>query len=151
MNGGGMRALAPVQGTNRELRVNWLLKSEPESYGWADLVHDGEAEWDSVRNHAAARHLREMQPGDRALIYHSGTEKAAVGIARVTRAAKPDGDEGWVSVQLRPCEPLARPVTLARMKADPALAAMPMLRQSRLSVSPVSDAEWDVIAKLAGG
>ena len=130
----------------------WLLKSEPESYGWDDLVHDGGTEWDGVRNNAAAAHLRAMAVGDQALIYHSGKDKAAVGIATVARAARKDGDEGnWVSVAITPHAPLAAPVTLAKMKVTPALKDMAMLRQSRLSVSPVSDAEWAAILKLAGG
>ncbi len=133
----------------------WLLKGEPGCYGWADLVRDGATEWDGIRNHAAARHLRAMAVGDRALLYHSGDEKAAVGVVEVTRAAKPDGDANdsgaWVSVEVAAREPLPHPVTLARMKAEPALAAMPMLRQSRLSVSPVSEAEWGVIVAMAEG
>lgn len=130
--------------------ATWLMKTEPGSYGWADLTRDGETEWDGVRNHAAAAHLRAMAAGDRALVYHSGAEKAAVGIAEVTRAARPDGADGaWVSVAIRPLAPLARPVTLAEMRAAPALTGMAMLRQSRLSVSPVSAAEWDAILALA--
>ncbi|MFT3978258.1 MAG: EVE domain-containing protein [Sphingomonas bacterium] len=130
----------------------WLLKTEPESYSWADLVRDGGTEWDGVRNNAAAAHLRAMRPGDRALIYHSGKEKAAVGIAEITRAARKDGDEGnWVSVAIRPVAPLPAPVTLAAMKAEPALAGLPMLRQSRLSVSPVGPEEWKAIEALAAG
>ena len=130
--------------------AHWLLKSEPESYSWDDLVRDGGTEWDGVRNNAAALHLRAMQPGDRALIYHSGGEKAAVGVAELTRAARKDGDEGnWVSVAIRPIAPLPHPVTLAAMKAEPALAGLQMLRQSRLSVSPVGDAEWKTIEAMA--
>ena len=129
---------------------HWLLKSEPESYSWDDLVRDGGTEWDGVRNNAAAAHLRAMRPGDRALIYHSGKEKAAVGVAEVTRGPRKDGDEGnWVSVAIRPVAPLPHPVTLAAMKAEPALAALPMLRQSRLSVSTVGDAEWAAIERMA--
>lgn len=128
----------------------WLLKSEPGSYGWDDLVRDGATEWDGVRNHAAAGHLRAMQVGDEALFYHSGADKAAVGIARVSRAARPDGAEGtWVSVAIEPVRPLATPVTLAAMKAAPALAAMAMLRQSRLSVSPVTEPEWRAIVAMS--
>ena len=129
----------------------WLLKSEPDSYGWADLVADGTTEWTGVRNHAAAAHLRAMQVGDRAFFYHSGKEKAVVGTAEVTREGRPDGDEGWVSVEVAARAPLPRPVTLAGMKADPALAGMAMLRQSRLSVSPVSEGEWMAISGLAAG
>lgn len=128
----------------------WLLKSEPDSYGWDDLVKDGGTEWDGVRNHAAAKHLRAMAVDDRALFYHSGKDKAAVGVARIARAAQPDGDEGWVSVRVEPDQPLPRPVTLAMMKATEDLKDMAMLRQSRLSVSPVSDAEWEVVMGLAG-
>lgn len=130
---------------------HWLLKSEPDSYGWDDLVRDGGTEWDGVRNNAAAGHLRAMAAGDEALIYHSGKDKAAVGIARIARAAQADGDDGrWMSVRVEPVRPLPRPVTLAAMKAEPALADMAMLRQSRLSVSPVTDAAWQVLMRLAG-
>lgn len=130
--------------------TRWLLKSEPGSYGWADLVHDGATEWTGIRNPAAAAHLRAMQVGDRALFYHSGAHKAAVGISRVTRAAQKDGDEGkWVSVAIAPVAPLPTPVTLRQMKAEPALAGMAMLRQPRLSVSPVTEPEWRAIERLA--
>ena len=127
----------------------WLLKSEPESYGWDDLVRDGGTEWDGVRNAAAAGHLRAMRVGDRAFIYHSGAEKAAVGTARIAREARADGDDGrWVSVYIEPDAPLVRAVTLSAMKADPRLTALPMLRQSRLSVSPVGEAEWTVLREM---
>ena len=127
----------------------WLLKTEPGSYGWADLVRDGGTEWDGVRNAAAAGHLRAMTPGDLALIYHSGAEKAAVGVARIARAAREDGEDGkWASVAVEPVEPLRRPVTLAAMKAEHRLVRMAVLRQSRLSVSPVTAAEWAAIQEL---
>lgn len=129
--------------------ANWLLKSEPDSYGWDDLVRDGGTEWDGVRNHAAAKHLRAMAVGDRALFYHSGKDKAAVGVARIARTAQPDGNEGWVSVRVEPDHALPRAVTLKAMKGEDALQEMAMLRQSRLSVSPVSDAEWAVVMELA--
>lgn len=128
----------------------WLLKSEPESYGWDDLVRDGSTEWDGVRNNAAAAHLRAMAVGDQALFYHSGKDKAAVGIVRIARAARKDGDEGnWVSVAVEPVKPLPCPVTLAAMKGDTRLAKMAMIRQSRLSVSPVTADEWKVIFALS--
>lgn len=128
----------------------WLLKSEPGSYGWADLVRDGGTEWDGVRNAAAAGHLRAMVVGDEALFYHSGPEKAAVGIARVAREARADGDDArWVSVRVEPVAPLACPVTLAAIKATPGLNGMAILRQPRLSVSPVSAAEWAIITGMA--
>ena len=132
--------------------AHWLLKSEPDSYGWNDLIRDGATEWDGVRNPAAAANLRAMEVGDEALFYHSGADKAAVGIARVTRTARPDGaDSRWVSVAIEPVRSLPHPVTLAAMKADPALAALPVLRQPRLSVSPVGDAEWTVLLRLGKG
>jgi predicted RNA-binding protein with PUA-like domain len=130
----------------------WLMKSEPESYSWQDLVRDGGTEWDGVRNNAAALHLRAMQPGDRALFYHSVSDKAAVGVMEIARAAQKEGAEGnWVSVAVEPAKALPRPVTLAQMKAEPRLSGMAMLRQSRLSVSPISDQEWAVLMELAGG
>src|SRR3954468_5960259 len=129
----------------------WLMKSEPGSYGWADLVRDGGTEWDGVRNPAARLHLKAMAVGDEAFFYHSGADKAAVGVMRIPRAAAPDrADADWVSVRVEPVRGLPRPVTLKAMKSDPRLAALEMLRQSRLSVSPVRDAEWAAILDLAG-
>ena len=121
----------------------WLLRSEPDAYSWNDLVRDKGTEWNGVRNYTARNFLKEMQPGDQALFYHSNTEKAAVGIMEITRAWQPDGDDGkWASVAVKPVRPLARPVTLEAIKAEPKLAALEMLRQSRLSVTPVRDREW---------
>jgi predicted RNA-binding protein with PUA-like domain len=129
----------------------WLLRSEPDAYGWDRLVRDGATEWDGVRNYTARNFLKEMQPGDRAIFYHSNTEKAAVGIMEITRAWRPDGDKGeWASVAVKPVEKLPRPVTLAEMKAEPRLAKLEMLRQSRLSVTPVRDEEWAAIMEMAG-
>jgi len=130
--------------------AHWLMKSEPESYGWDDLVRDGGTEWDGVRNNAARLHLKAMKPGDEAFFYHSMSDKAVVGIMRVTRGARPDPrDPDWVSVRVEPVRPL-RPVTLQEIKATPALAKMELIRQSRLSVAPVRDDEWKVILKLGG-
>ncbi|MFM9828697.1 MAG: EVE domain-containing protein [Sphingomonas sp.] len=127
----------------------WLIKSEPEAYGWADLVAEGHTEWTGVRNHTAAINLRAMQVGDEALFYHSVSEKAVVGIARVSRTWQPDGDDGkWASVQVEPARALAVPVTLATIKATPALAAMELLRQSRLSVAPVRAEEWALLLAM---
>ena len=128
----------------------WLMKSEPESYGWSDLVRDGGTEWDGVRNNAARLHLRAMNKGDGAFFYHSMSDKAVVGIMRITREAQPDPkDKDWVSVRVEPVEPLQRPVTLAEIKAESRLAKMELIRQSRLSVAPVRDDEWKVILELA--
>jgi predicted RNA-binding protein with PUA-like domain len=129
----------------------WLMKSEPGSYGWEDLVRDGGTEWDGVRNPAARLHLKAMKAGDEAFFYHSGTDKAAVGVMRIARAAAPDPkDADWVSVAVEPVRPLARPVTLKAMKTDPRLAGLEMLRQSRLSVSPVREEEWAAILESGG-
>ncbi|HEU4960535.1 MAG TPA: EVE domain-containing protein [Sphingomonas sp.] len=130
----------------------WLMKSEPESYSWEDLVRDGATEWDGVRNPAARLHLKAMQRGDEALFYHSGKDKAAVGVMTIARAWRPDGADGsWASVAVAPVAALARPVTLKDMKAAPKLAGLEMLRQSRLSVSPVSDEQWAVLMAMAAG
>ncbi|KQS02096.1 ubiquinol-cytochrome C reductase [Sphingomonas sp. Leaf357] len=127
----------------------WLLKSEPESYGWDDLIAEKTTEWTGVRNPAAALHLKAMQVGDRAFFYHSGKPKAIVGVAEVTRTARQDGNEArWVSVEIKSVEAIEHPVTLAAMKAESKLSGMEMLRQSRLSVSPVSAAEWATILKM---
>ena len=128
----------------------WLLRSEPDAYSWDRLVQDGATEWDGIRNYTARNFLKDMQPGDRAFFYHSNTEKAAVGIMEITRAWRPDGEKGeWASVAVRPVEKLPHPVTLAQMKAEPRLAKLEMLRQSRLSVTPVRDEEWAVILEMA--
>ncbi len=132
--------------------AHWLMKSEPGSYSWDDLVRDGATEWDGVRNPAARLHLKAMKPGDEALFYHSGDVRAAVGIMRIARDARPDAkDANWVSVAVKPVHPLARPVTLREIKAEPKLARMELIRQSRLSVSPVRDEEWRAILKMARG
>jgi predicted RNA-binding protein with PUA-like domain len=129
----------------------WLMKSEPGSYSWDDLVRDGGTEWDGVRNPAARLHLKAMKMGDEALFYHSGDVRAAVGIMRVGREGRPDPkDSNWVSVAVEPVRPLAEPVTLKAIKAEPKLARMELIRQSRLSVSPVRGDEWKAILKMAG-
>ena len=128
----------------------WLMKSEPESYSWGDLVRDGGTEWDGVRNNAARLHLRAMKKGDEALFYHSMSDKAVVGIMRITREAAPDPkDAEWVSVRVEPVRPLERPVTLAQIKAVSALAKMELIRQSRLSVAPVRPDEWQAVLRMA--
>ena len=130
--------------------ATWLMKSEPASYSWDDLVRDGGTEWDGVRNNAARLHLRAMQPGDEAFFYHSMSDKAVVGVMRITRGAEPDPKApDWVRVRVEPVRPLERPVTLAEIKAEPSLAAMELIRQSRLSVAPVRAEEWSKILELA--
>jgi predicted RNA-binding protein with PUA-like domain len=126
------------------------MKSEPESYSWDDLVRDGGTEWDGVRNNAARLHLKTMKKGDEAFFYHSMTDKAVVGIMRVSREAQPDPkDADWVTVRVEPVRALARPVTLAEIKAEPRLARMELIRQSRLSVAPVRDEEWQTVLEMA--
>jgi predicted RNA-binding protein with PUA-like domain len=130
----------------------WMLRSEPDAYSWDDLVRDGATEWNGVRNYTARNFLKEMQPGDRALFYHSQSDKAAVGVMEITRAWQPDGDDGtWASVAVRPVEKLATAVTLAAIKAEPRLAKLEMLRQSRLSVSPIREEEWAVLLEMGAG
>ncbi len=132
----------------------WLVKSEPETYAWADLVRDRRTDWTGVRNFAARNNLKAMQRGDRVFFYHSVTGKAVVGIAEVTKIAFRDetADEGeWYAVELKPVEPLARPVSIDEIKTVPALAKMVLLHNSRLSVQPVTAAEFKAIVKLGAG
>lgn len=130
--------------------ARWLMKSEPGSYSWDDLVREGGTEWDGVRNNAARLHLKAMKAGDDAFFYHSMDERAVVGIMRISREARPDPKDGdWVSVAVEPVRALG-PVSLKTIKADPRLAAMELIRQSRLSVAPVRDEEWATILELAG-
>ena len=131
----------------------WLVKSEPAAFGWADQVARGVEPWTGVRNHAARLNLRAMRLGDRAFFYHSNVGKEIVGVVEVAREAYPDptaeaGD--WVCVDMRALGPLPRPVTLAEMKADPALAGLALIRHSRLSVVPVSAAHWAHICRRGG-
>ena len=131
----------------------WLVKSEPETYSWDDLVREGRTEWTGVRNYAARIHLKAMRVGDPVLYYHSGEDRCIVGLARVTKAAFPDptaGEEGWVAVEISPVKPLPQSVTLAQIKADPALKDMALVRLGRLSVQPVRPAEFARV-KRAGG
>ena len=128
----------------------WLMKSEPTKYGWDDLVRDGSTDWDGVRNNAARLHLRAMKTGDEAFFYHSMADKAVVGIMRISGPQKPDGADGsWVKVPVEPVRPLKRPVTLAEIKAEPTLAKMELLRQSRLSVAPVREEEWATLLEMS--
>ena len=128
----------------------WIMRSEPDVYGWEDLVHEQGTEWDGVRNYTARNFLKAMEAGDRALFYHSNKEKSAVGVMEVTRAWKPDGADGqWASVRVEPRGKLARPVSLTAIKAEPKLAGLEMLRQSRLSVTPVRAEEWKVLLAMA--
>jgi len=132
---------------------HWLVKQEPEKYPWAQFVKDKGTYWDGVRNYQARNNLRAMRKGDGVLFYHSVSEKAVVGVAEVTREAYPDptAKEGdWSVVDLKPVQAIATPVTLAQIKAEPKLAEMGLLRQSRLSVLPLSAKEFRLILKIGG-
>jgi predicted RNA-binding protein with PUA-like domain len=130
----------------------WLVKQEPSSYSWSDFIAEGQTSWTGVRNYAARNNLRRMQKGDEVLFYHSGEDKAVVGIARVIRTAYRDqtAKEGdWSTVDLAPIKPLPRSVTLHEIKSYPPLKAIPLVRQSRLSVMPLAEAEFREIVKMA--
>ena len=130
----------------------WLFKSEPSTYSWADLERDRRTVWDGVKNALALKHLAAVATGDEVLIYHTGDEKAAVGIAKVVRGAYPDPkqkDVRLVVVDLQPVKALARPVTLGEMRANRELAGFDLLRLPRLSVMPVSAEQWAVIMEMA--
>jgi len=131
----------------------WLLKTEPSTYGYDDLEREKRATWDGVKNPVALKNLRAMKEGDAALIYHTGDEKAVVGTALVVRAAYPDPkskDPRLVVVDLTAGGRLPRPVTLAEIKALPAFAESPLLRQGRLSVVPLTKTQWNALTKKAG-
>ena len=132
--------------------ARWLLKTEPDCYSWDDLVRDKTTAWDGVTNALALKHIRSMKKGDEALVYHTGDERAAVGVARVTSDPYPDPkgeDERHVVVDLKPGKRLPRPVTLSDFKADPAFAGWDLLRIGRLSVVPVPDTMWERTLQLA--
>ena len=132
----------------------WMVKQEPEDYSWATLVKEGRTAWTGVRNFQARNNLRAMEKGDLVLFYHSVSEKQIAGIARVAKEAYPDptATEGdWSCVVLEPVQALKRPVTLETIKADGKLRQMPLVKQSRLSVTPVTEAEFDRIRKLGRG
>jgi predicted RNA-binding protein with PUA-like domain len=130
----------------------WLVKSEPETYSWAQFVKDGQTAWTGVRNFAARLHLRALKSGDRVFFYHSGEEKSVVGLGRVVKEFYPDptATEGdWSCVDLAAVKLLAKPVTLAQIKADKILKEMVLAKQSRLSVSPVTETQFERLLKLA--
>ena len=130
--------------------AKWLMKSEPDTFSWDNLVRDGATQWDGVRNYAARQHLNAMQAGDEAFFYHSGGEKQVVGIMTITGPGKPDGEDGaWVKVPVAPVRALSA-VTRKQIKAEPGLAGMELIRQSRLSVSPVRAEEWAKVLAMAG-
>lgn len=131
----------------------WLLKTEPSTYAFRQLVEEGSTRWDGVRNAQALIHLRAMRAGDRALIYHSGDERAITGTATIATDPYPDpalGDPKLVVVDVEAGHPVVAPVSLATIKADPIFAEMPLVRQPRLSIMPLSDDQWSRLLQLAG-
>ncbi len=137
------------------LMAHWLFKSEPSTWSWDDQVAKGEAgeEWDGVRNYQARNFMREMKKGDTGFFYHSQKERAVVGIVEVTREAHPDSttdDDRWECVDIKAVKPVKTSVTLERIKEEPELADMVLVRNSRLSVQPVTDEEWRIVCRLAG-
>ena len=136
------------------MRSFWLVKQEPSSYSWSDFVAEGKTSWTGVRNFAARNNLRKMRPGDEVLFYHTGEEKAVVGIAKVVRPAYPDAtaEEGdWSAVDLAADKPLPRPVTLREIKSNSRLKGIPLIRQSRLSVMPLAEPEFREIVNMSAG
>ena len=132
----------------------WMVKQEPETYSWEDFVKDGETDWTGVRNYQARNNLRAMKVGDRVLFYHSGKDKAVVGIAEVTKAAYADptaDDEQWVAVDLKPVKRLKNPVPLAAIRYDKRLSELPLIRQSQLSVMPLTKDEFETIVATGDG
>lgn len=132
--------------------MRWLLKSDPEAYSFADLERDGQTRWDGVSNNLALKHLRSAHQGDQALIYHTGAERAVVGTAELLSDAYPDpgqNDPRFVVVDLKAGKRLARPVPLDEIKRRPALADFALVRLPRLSVMPVSDAQWKALMEMA--
>jgi predicted RNA-binding protein with PUA-like domain len=130
----------------------WLVKQEPSSYSWSDFVAEGQTSWTGVRNYTARNNLRRMEKNDEVLFYHSGEDKAVVGIAKVIRTAYPDSTakEGdWSAIDLVPVKPLRRPVTLREIKSHSPLKGIPLVRQSRLSVMPLAESEFREIVKMA--
>jgi predicted RNA-binding protein with PUA-like domain len=132
----------------------WLVKQEPETYSWSDFVGDGQTDWTGVRNYQARNNLREMKTGERVLFYHSGKEKAVVGLAEVVKSAYPDptaDDPQWVAVDLKPTKALKNPVPLAAIRYDKRLSQLPLIRQSQLSVMSLTKDEFDVIVSMGEG
>lgn len=131
----------------------WLMKSEPSAYSWDQLVADGRTNWSGVRNYQAAINLKAMKPGDRAFFYHSNEGLAVIGMMEIVKAAYPDPSDKagrFVMVDVKPLAPLKTPVTLAAIKAETKLKNLPLVKQSRLSVSPVGAEEWKLICKMGG-
>jgi predicted RNA-binding protein with PUA-like domain len=132
----------------------WMVKQEPETYSWSNFVSDGKTDWTGVRNYQARNNLREMKTGERVLFYHSGKDKAVVGLAEVVKSAYPDptaDDPQWVAVDLKPVKALKNPVPLAAIRYDKRLSQLPLIRQSQLSVMSLTKDEFDIIVATGDG
>ncbi len=147
---------APKKSVSKKSQTSglWMVKQEPESYSWEDLVRDGRTDWTGVRNFQARNNLRQMKVGDRVLFYYSGTGKCVVGIAEVAKAAYPDptaDDSQWVAVDIKPAKLLNEPVPLASIRYHPKLANLPLIRQSQLSVMALTKEEFETIVGMGAG
>ena len=145
---------APAKTKKKSGAGYWMVKQEPEAYSWSDFVNDGRTDWTGVRNYQARNNLRAMQTGERVLFYHSGKEKAVVGIAEVAKNAYTDptgGEEQWVAVDLKPIRSLKNPVPLAAIRYDKRLSQLPLIRQSQLSVMSLTKDEFDIIVATGDG
>lgn len=141
-----------MKSAKKESQGHWLVKQEPEDYSWDDLLRDGSTQWSGVRNFQARNNLRQMKVGDAVFFYHSGKEKCVVGIASVSKVAYPDPtakEDGWIAVDIEPLKKLANPVSLADIKANAKLSDLLLVRQSRLSVMPIGESEFDEIVRMA--
>jgi predicted RNA-binding protein with PUA-like domain len=144
----------PIKNTRKTGASHWLVKQEPETYSWSDFVSDGRTDWTGVRNYQARNNLREMKTGERVLFYHSGKDKAVVGVAEVVKSAYPDptaDDEQWVAVDLKPIKALKNPVPLAAIRYDKRLSQLPLIRQSQLSVMSLTKDEFDILVATGEG
>lgn len=133
---------------------HWLVKQEPETYSWSDFVSDGGTDWTGVRNYQARNNLRDMKTGERVLFYHSGKDKAVVGVAEVVKSAYPDptaDDEQWVAVDLKPIKALKNPVPLAAIRYDKRLSQLPLIKQSQLSVMSLTKDEFEILVATGEG
>ena len=140
-----------MKSAKKESKGHWLVKQEPEDYSWDDLVRDGSTQWTGVRNFQARNNLRQMKVGDAVFFYHSGKDKCVVGVAKVSKAAYPDPttkEEGWIAVDIKPDKRLPNPVSLADIKANAKLSDLLIVRQSRLSVMPVGESEFDEVVRM---
>src|SRR5262245_40252566 len=144
---------SPPRDGHPRFMAYWLVKSEPDDWSWAEQVAKGRegAEWNGIRNFSARNHLRAMKKGEQAFFYHTGKERAVVGIVKVITEAHPDStDAAWAAVDVAAVRPLPTPVTLEQIKANARLKNMVLVRQSRLSVQPVTDAEWKIVCQMGG-